>query len=115
MRLFERWIYALLVVFAFAAVNCGSSQVVNDPRDIQYPSSVEQQDAQAAINDAQQSYNALGEDGTAETGEAKRYLNKAKQYLAEGEYEAAWSNAIKAKSYCALSAQLQITRKAGLK
>lgn len=94
---------------------CGSAKVADDPRDIPYPSSVEAPDAQAAIDDAQQAYNALGEDGSAETGKAKEFLDKAKEFQIEKEYEAAWAAAIKAKSFCALSKLLQQTRAAGLK
>ncbi|MBS0617210.1 MAG: hypothetical protein JSR44_03430 [Spirochaetes bacterium] len=115
MRVYSRLIYALLFASALVAVNCGGGPQITDPRDIAYPSSVEQKDSDAAIADAQAAYNALGEDGTAETGKAKEYLDKAKEFAGDKEYEAAWASAIKAKSFCALSHQLQQTRAAGLK
>ncbi|MCX7631982.1 MAG: hypothetical protein N2Z22_01470 [Turneriella sp.] len=106
---------AVAAILALALFHCGSAKVAEDPRDIVYPSSVEKADAQAAINDAQAAYDALGEDGSAETGKAKEFLDKAKEYQIEKEYEAAWAAAIKAKSYCELSALLRQTRAAGLK
>lgn len=105
---------ALLASVALMATACGSAKIPDDSPDI-YPSSVEKADAQAAVADAQTAYNALGEDGSAETGKAKEYLDKAKEYMNDNEPEAAWSAAIKAKSYCALSKLLQQTRAAGLK
>jgi len=105
----------LLLISLAALSYCGSAKVANDPRDIVFPSSVERADAKAAIDDAQKAYNALGEDGSAETGKAKEFLDKAKEYEIDNEPEAAWAAAIKAKSYCALSQLLQQTRAAGLK
>jgi hypothetical protein len=108
-------ILSLLLLSLYATSYCGSGKVADDPRDIVFPSNVERADAQAAIEEAQTAYNALGEDGSAETGKAKEFLDKAKEYLIENEPEAAWAAAIKAKSYCALSQLLQQTRAAGLK
>ncbi len=106
---------ALLLASVLTVSYCGSGKVADDPRDIVFPSSVEKADAQAAIDDAQSAYNALGEDGSAETGKAKEFLDKAKEFQIENEPEAAWAAAIKAKSFCALSKVLQQTRAAGLK
>mgnify|MGYP001197308508 CR=1 FL=1 len=106
---------AALAVAVLAGYGCGSGKVADDPRDIIYPSSVEKADADAAIADAQAAYTALGEDGSAETGKAKEFLDKAKEFEIEKEHEAAWAAAIKAKSFCALSKVLQQTRAAGLK
>lgn len=95
-------------------IGCGSAKVADDSPDI-FPSSVEKADAEAAIADAQTAYNALGEDGSAETGKAKEFLDKAKEYANDKEPEAAWAAAIKAKSFCALSKLARETRSAGLK
>ncbi|MFO1470890.1 MAG: hypothetical protein U1F27_07640 [Turneriella sp.] len=95
-------------------IGCGSAKVADDSPDI-FPSSVEKADAEAAIADAQTAYNALGEDGSAETGKAKEFLDKAKEYANDKEPEAAWAAAIKAKSFCALSKLARETRGAGLK
>ena len=93
---------------------CGSAKIADDSPDI-YPSSVEKSDADAAIADAQTAYNALGDDGSAETRDAKAFLDKAKEYANDKEPEAAWAAAIKAKSFCALSKLARETRAAGLK
>ncbi len=108
-------LFTALAVAILAASGCGSAKVADDPRDIIYPSSVEKADADAAVADAQAAYTALGEDGSAETGKAKEFLDKAKEFEIEKEHEAAWAAAIKAKSYCALSKVLQQSRAAGLK
>ena len=105
---------ALLLASVFAVGYCGSAKIPDDSPDI-YPSSVEKADADAAIADAQAAYNALGDDGSAETGKAKEFLDKAKEFRNDNEPETAWAAAIKAKSYCALSKLLQQTRAAGLK
>jgi len=102
---------AAVIVFGGA---CGSAKIADDSPDI-YPSSVEKADADAAIADAQAAYKALGEDGSAETGKAKEFLDKAKEFSNDKEHEAAWAAAIKAKSYCALSKLARETRAAGLK
>lgn len=107
-------VLTLLLVAALTATYCGSAKIPDDSPDI-FPSSVEKADADAAIADAQSAYNALGEDGSAETGKAKEFLDKAKEYRNDNEPEAAWAAAIKAKSFCALSKLLQQTRAAGLK
>ena len=104
-----------MIVAIFATYNCGSAKVADDPRDIIFPSSVEKADADAAIADAQAAYTALGEDGSAETGKAKEFLDRAKEFQIDNEPEAAWAAAIKSKSYCALSKVLQQSRAAGLK
>lgn len=106
-------IVLLLATLAFSGA-CGSAKVADDSPDI-YPSSVEKADADAAIADAQTAYNALGEDGSAETGKAKEFLDKAKEFSNDKEPEAAWAAAIKAKSFCALSKLVRETRAAGLK
>src|SRR5689334_16922747 len=95
-------VIAMLIAAAFAGAACGSAKIADDSPDI-YPSSVEKADADAAIADAQTAYNALGEDGSAETGKAKEFLDKAKEFSNDKEPEAAWAAAIKAKSFCALS------------
>lgn len=105
---------AMLVAAAFFGAACGSAKIADDSPDI-YPSSVEKADADAAIADAQTAYNALGEDGSAETGKAKEFLDKAKEFSNDKEPEAAWAAAIKAKSFCALSKLARETRAAGLK
>lgn len=105
---------AMLVGAAFFGAACGSAKIADDSPDI-YPSSVEKADADAAIADAQTAYNALGEDGSAETGKAKEFLDKAKEFSNDKEPEAAWAAAIKAKSFCALSKLARETRAAGLK
>jgi len=104
---------AFLAVFS-SYVACGSAKVADDSPDV-FPSSIEKADADAAIADAQTSYNALGEDGSAETGKAKEFLDKAKEYKNDNEPEAAWAAATKAKSFCALSKVLREARAAGLK
>jgi len=104
----------LLLGAMLIAIGCGSAKIADDSPDI-YPSSVEKADADAAIADAQAAYNALGEDGSAETGKAKEFLDKAKEYANDKEPEAAWAAAIKAKSFCALSKLARETRTAGLK
>lgn len=105
---------AVLVVVASLSIACGSAKIPDDSPDI-FPSSVSKADASAAIQDAQAAYNALGDDGSAETRDAKQFLNKAKEYLSDGEPEAAWSAATKAKSFCALSKAARDVRAAGLK
>lgn len=105
---------AMLVAAVFIGGACGSAKISDDSPDI-YPSSVEKADADAAIADAQTAYNALGEDGSAETGKAKEFLDKAKEFSNDKEPEAAWAAAIKAKSFCALSKLARETRAAGLK
>ena len=105
---------ALLLASVFAVGYCGSAKIPDDSPDI-YPSSVEKADADAAIADAQTAYNALGEDGSAETGKAKEFLDKAKEFSNDKEPEAAWAAAIKSKSFCALSKLARETRSAGLK
>ena len=92
----------------------GACPFVLDHRDRQRRR-VQHQPVIAAIADAQAAYNALGDDGSAETGKAKEFLDKAKEFRNDNEPEAAWAAAIKAKSYCALSKLLQQTRAAGLK
>ena len=73
----------LIAAVAFGGA-CGSAKIADDSPDI-YPSSVEKADADAAIADAQTAYNALGEDGSAETGKAKEFLDKAKEFEIEKE------------------------------
>jgi hypothetical protein len=107
-------VIAMLIAAALTGVACGSAKIADDSPDI-YPSSVEKADADAAIADAQTAYNALGEDGSAETGKAKEFLDKAKEFSNDKEPEAAWAAAIKAKSFCALSKLARETRAAGLK
>src|SRR5262245_8531673 len=102
MRQFKVSVIALLAATSLFSVACGSAKIADDSPDI-YPSSVEKADADAAIADAQTAYNALGEDGSAETGKAKEFLDKAKEFANDKEPEAAWAAAIKAKSFCALS------------
>jgi hypothetical protein len=113
MRQHKVLIFALLVAGAILSVDCGSAKVADDSPDI-YPSSVEKRDAEAAIADAQTAYNALGEDGSAETGKAKEFLDKAKEFRNDNENEAAWAAAIKSKSFCALSKLVRENRAAGL-
>lgn len=104
----------LIAAIAALAIGCGSGKATDEsPED--FPTSVEKPQADAAIADAQTAYNALGEDGSAETGKAKDFLDKAKEYRNDGEAEAAWAAATKAKSFCNLSKILRETRAAGLK
>jgi hypothetical protein len=107
-------LWALLLAAVFTVSYCGSAKIPDDSPDI-YPSSVERAEADAVIAAAQAAYNELGEDGSAETGKAKEYLDKAREFRNENEFEAAWAAAKKAESYCALSKLLQQTRAAGLK
>lgn len=109
-------IFNLAALFAALTlyVACGSAKVSDDSPDV-FPSSIEKADADAAIADAQTAYNALGEDGSAETGKAKEYLDKAKEFKNDNEPEAAWAAATKARSFCSLSNTLRQTRAAGLK
>lgn len=103
-----------VMALTLLTIGCGSAKVADDSPD-DFPSSVEKPQADAAIADAQTAYNALGEDGSAETGKAKEFLDKAKEYKNDGEPEAAWAAASKAKSFCVLSKVLRETRGAGLK
>lgn len=114
MRQQKKILFVLMAGAMLLGVACGSAKVADDSPDI-YPSSVEKADAEAAIADAQTAYNALGEDGSAETGKAKEFLDKAKEFANDKEPEAAWAAAIKAKSFCALSKLVRETRAAGLK
>jgi hypothetical protein len=106
--------FLLTVAAVSFGLGCGSAKIADDSPDI-FPSSIEKADADAAIADAQTAYTALGEDGSAETGKAKEYLDKAKEYRNDDENEAAWAAATKARSFCSLSKLLHETRAAGLK
>lgn len=108
-------IYLLpLLVLATGITQCGSSQVTDATADV-YAEGVDKAGADTAIKGAQDAYTALGDESSAEAGEAKTYLNKAKEYQIDGEFEAAWSAAQKSKSYSLLASYMKQTRAAGLK
>ncbi|HRP70710.1 MAG TPA: hypothetical protein PLY93_14385 [Turneriella sp.] len=113
MRQHKLFAVAALVAVAVFSTACGSAKIPDDSPDI-FPSSVEKSQAKAAIDDAQNAYNALPDDGSGEKRDAKSFLDKAKEYLSDGEPEAAWSAATKSKSFSSLAAEARKVRAAGL-